>query len=1307
LASTGAGEVAASADAVAVPGPGPWRAFAPRLGLWVGVLLVVGVVDPDPALSLMLVALAGVITIVSDSRFAIERRVEAIGLPSREAWVPLVMLGVLFGFDLVDAARIGPVTGEQGPVILFILSFALVSEGLGRSGFFHFLAFRLAERGGADTIRLILYLFLLSSLLTYWTSNDIVVLTMTPIVLSVVYQARIRNAKLLLLSQFVAANTVSMGLLIGSPTNLIVGRAIDLGFLQYFLLMAVPSLMGLVVTFAFVTWINHFVERHAVERDAPRSRLAQRLAVRRRAQGPIGRFLGRVRYAVAERLVGTWKFSPVYSTPRFAEYRSFSPEMGQWIAVFALAVLVLAFGAGSSLGLLLATVVIATLGLTFLRRSARQVGESTGRPWLARTFRVLPVGIVFFGMTYFFIADAIANEPFVQNEVEDFVADHGSSHSPVASWGSILGAGALVNSMNDLPASALSGEVLAGVEEDGRAARDEGATSGDASREGFETPFDRILVAQGLLVGLNIGTYVTPVGALAGIIWFDILRKERQRRHEAAVAAGRAPLDVVIPERRDLVVYGAAVFLVVGFVVGATNFGFVSLADWLAGPRSGHTGFGEAPAHTAVSLACLVVAVVAFNRVLRRHGVALTHLGDLLFLMTRVRLRAARHRVVTASLIFTGIFMASAALLYNIELFHDAHYSATGVWGGSQVPDFDGPAEFVLWLHVFITSGYEGESEFPDSVFGRLVAPVLVLGAIASVVFVVRTLLTGSSDHHVRRRIATGEIPGDRIVVVNVAMENLRLVDTLASQPRRFVTVATNNQRVEDWLESRSTDRMAVVDYGESTRELVLELRLHEAREIVLLSRSLADDFDNLDLLTTLDAVVGGDSASNGAVGAAVAAGAIGEEEGAEPPAILLQRHGAEMLELVRSRLSARLQASLVDLAFDDVVRRFLTANAAGHIEDLRQLYAHPELGSGEAPTGDPADDPDRYIRIEGLQLSLGVDDRADATHPIEGTDVVVGIQVMSTVRPDWRTFAARRALELPRQVTGTVLLGARDAHQGRYDNSSRSHVYVVGSDGLAQQCALDLASVGVEQVTLLMGTSDTLVPGFGRPGNVEVRKCASEVAAVEVLLTSEARDDEAILLVESFAEGAFDTEKLLQRLSVERLHQARSDAEKVAPLYVCCRGPHRSRRIRNYVVDEIIDATWVEASYFAVFTNLYLDAMIGEEAIANWPQKQRLDVADRVAHQLCHLELVRPSDLWADEPGAVDKTVLGMSGAEAVREDRAAGPARGPLVGVVRFDVELEAGDADVPVVAVRVDVPPGDERIEPDDLLVCLPCL
>ena len=53
---------------------------------------------------------------------------------------------------------------------------------------------------------------------------------------------------------------------------------------------------------------------------------------------------------------------------------------------------------------------------------------------------MLPLGIVFFGLTYFLIADAIARQPFVQDDVEAFVADHGSSHTPVASWTAIAAA---------------------------------------------------------------------------------------------------------------------------------------------------------------------------------------------------------------------------------------------------------------------------------------------------------------------------------------------------------------------------------------------------------------------------------------------------------------------------------------------------------------------------------------------------------------------------------------------------------------------------------------------------------------------------------------------------------------------------------------------------------------------------------------------------------------------------------------------------------------------------------------------------
>jgi Na+/H+ antiporter NhaD/arsenite permease-like protein len=1090
---------------------------------------------------------------------------------------------------------------------------------------------------------------------------------MTPIVLSVAYQARIANAKLLLLSQFVAANTVSMGILIGSPTNLIVGREIDLGFVQYFLLMLVPSLFALMGTVVVVAWISRLVERMATEQDGVASPSRRRRLVRRFA--------------------GSWTFDATYTTPRFAQFRSFTGDMKQWIAVFTIAVVLLAFGAGSSSGLLVAAVAMAVLGIGFLRFHAPRQGEPTGLPFVVRLLREMPFGIVFFGMTYFVVADAVANQPFVQRDVEEAVAAAGSTHTPLSSWAAIATSGLLVNGVNDLPASALTGEVLAEVDERGTGA-------GDGA--GFETPFDRVLVTQSALVGLNIGTYVTPVGALAGIIWFNILQRERQRRREVAVAAGRQPFDVILPGRGDLVVYGAATFLAVGLLLGTTNFAFVALADWLAGPMSGHTGFSGVPGHLVwwwLSLGVAAAVVVSFFRELRRHRVLLTHLADLLFLVTKVRLLAARHRVITAGAMFATLFALSAALLYHVELFHDANYDGDGVWGGSKRSEFSGPVDFVFWLHVFITSGWEGERDgiFPDSVFSRLMTPMLVLGAFASVVFVVRVLQTGSSDDHVRRRIAVGDIPSDRVTIVNAVMENRRLVETLANQRRRFVTVATSSPRLMRWLGNRRNDRMAAVDCAEhpQDRDLVTELRLAEAKEIVLLSRSVADDFDNVELLATLDVLVGGDD---------TAADDPTTADNAELPAILLQQHGDEFGDLVGNRISRQLRASIVSLELTDVVRSFLVADAAGRLEDLRRIYAG--LDSGQGP-----DEIDRHIRTRGLRLSLGVrsDDDGEAVQS-SGSQVVVGVQVMTGDRPDWRTFAARRAREVHRQVTGTVVLEPQNAHPEIFENSARTRVYVIGSDSLAQLCARDLAACGVKQVALLIGPNDVLHPDVV-PAGVEVRRCHSVEAVAEILATDEACDDEAILAVESFAEGAFDMERLLERLSLQRLQQARSDPEGITPLYVCSRGPDRARRMRKYVVDEIIDATWVEASYFAVFTTLFLTTLPGDETTANWPQDLRLGVAHRIAHQLCHLELVRARDLWAHEPRAADRTVVGMTGSEAVEEDRRIGPARGPLVGVIRLQVE--PGEDDGRIVTVHVDIPAGDEAIEADDLLVCLPCL
>ena len=79
---------------------------------------------------------------------------------------------------------------------------------------------------------------------------------MTPILLTLCQQAHIANARLLPLGQFVAANTLSMGLLIGSPTNVIVSADLGMNFLDYFSLMLVPSLLAVVISFLVLHGIN-------------------------------------------------------------------------------------------------------------------------------------------------------------------------------------------------------------------------------------------------------------------------------------------------------------------------------------------------------------------------------------------------------------------------------------------------------------------------------------------------------------------------------------------------------------------------------------------------------------------------------------------------------------------------------------------------------------------------------------------------------------------------------------------------------------------------------------------------------------------------------------------------------------------------------------------------------------------------------------------------------------------------------------------------------------------------------------------
>jgi len=83
----------------------------------------------------------------------------------------------------------------------------------------------------------------LSSFLTILSSNDIVILTLTPIIC---YFAKYIKTDPIpfLFPEFFAANVWSMLFYIGNPTNLIVAQAYDMGFFDYLVISWLPTLVS-------------------------------------------------------------------------------------------------------------------------------------------------------------------------------------------------------------------------------------------------------------------------------------------------------------------------------------------------------------------------------------------------------------------------------------------------------------------------------------------------------------------------------------------------------------------------------------------------------------------------------------------------------------------------------------------------------------------------------------------------------------------------------------------------------------------------------------------------------------------------------------------------------------------------------------------------------------------------------------------------------------------------------------------------------------------------------------------------------
>lgn len=138
--------------------------------------------------------------------------------------------------QLISNTEINPLK-----ILVLFFSMTIISVLLDEFGLFRYLAHLATKKAKTNQMVLFFLLYVLTSLLTIFTSNDVVILTLTPFICFFCKRAKI-PAIPYLIAEFFAANTWSLMFLIGNPTNIYLGTSAGITFVEYLKVMAIPTL---------------------------------------------------------------------------------------------------------------------------------------------------------------------------------------------------------------------------------------------------------------------------------------------------------------------------------------------------------------------------------------------------------------------------------------------------------------------------------------------------------------------------------------------------------------------------------------------------------------------------------------------------------------------------------------------------------------------------------------------------------------------------------------------------------------------------------------------------------------------------------------------------------------------------------------------------------------------------------------------------------------------------------------------------------------------------------------------------------
>ena len=357
------------------------------------------------------------------------------------AGAAILLLTGRVDFTTVTNALLADTAINPVKILVLFISMTILSIFLDELGFFRFLANFALKRAGTSQLKLFMFLYITVSVLTVFTSNDIIILSFTPFICYFAKNAKISPMPYLA-AEFVAANTWSMALIIGNPTNVYLVTAAGGDFVSYLQVMLLPALAAGAIAFVFLF-----------------------LSFRKKLSDPI--------CAEPEDVKLTDKFS-------------------LWVGIIHLAVCTVLLAVGSYIGIemwLVSAMAAVSLFLWILISSAIRRSRPDA---LLSCLKRAPWELIPFILSMFVMVEALN-----ANGITDALFRLMGEGLPVWKYG--ISSFLACNLINNIPMSVLYSSILSGA---------------NSQAAVYAT-----------VVGSNLGACLTPIGALAGIMWSSILKE--------------------------------------------------------------------------------------------------------------------------------------------------------------------------------------------------------------------------------------------------------------------------------------------------------------------------------------------------------------------------------------------------------------------------------------------------------------------------------------------------------------------------------------------------------------------------------------------------------------------------------------------------------------------------------------------------------------------------------------------------------------------------------------------------------------